>query len=768
MKLLFFLVCRYVACAFLAFHNFLLLHTYNINAINNAYILTCIYSTVTLGDFHQNPNPTQQIKAQQNRRQNSDPFERDPFKIQSYNFRYAERPSHPLANLGNSRAHPSSYQPQQAHKGFETFFYNYDFTPSVHDKENPPTNKFRQFRRRKFLLDHQQQNPTTASMLAQATHSRETSSMLSYPNRYEQLHPITNDTTGCYARIGTEASQTAFATSTAAAVAAAGNPAGGSGRVSISGSGYSERVRGAADHGGRHYQTLGSATRTSSIGTTAGLRSGAREYGSTSAHMSANKYGRSNGNREYLRALATAHISASPTNQSNYSGRERCSRRTSLDNGRRLRAEPLGGCSGHSFGRAHGSAKVDEFRELSGSRASPSKYARQPLQSVHSASPNRVTATVEKTEGACSGCQININIKGLDSTQLGDNVVIKIESDKITPTKMTSKIEQNTAAGNTLNTIYNNTDNVPRNDIAFANLVEIKRNSETNQNLDIKPKMSAHNQTPQAVCNSSSAFFVIDKRLSKFAMTSADERAQRKDMSRSSLHSRVPVTPSTTRAMGFNSSATLVRGSNSSEAINRSASNVSEERMPSMVPWCLGTTIRRGFSQDDNVTTSLHAHASNLLKHSHPPYDATLSDVHKKRRHAVLAAYKPFSLQRKAENFGSGVGGADKASSTAMWMEKRRKSAGAPVASWNADNVQQRRSQHSLRSSKESKSTLNPHSNSQLEVGRSPTMIMRRSHSSIRPGQLAQHAVTDSQSHVTTPLNVNINVFAEKLKLLRV
>ncbi|XP_028894948.2 uncharacterized protein LOC105210280 [Zeugodacus cucurbitae] len=743
----------------------------------------------TLGDYHQYPNPTHQIKAQQNRRQNSDPFERDPFKIQSYNFRYAERPSYPLPNLYNNRVHPS---PSSSNKRFETFFYNYDFTPSVHDKENPPTNKFREFRRRKFLLEQQQQHPAAAAaaaaggaQLAAASNSRE-SSTLPPAHMCQQLHPIANATV--YARVGTSASQTAIASAarTAAATAAVTAPTHAAGRASQSRLGYDRLRSGQLESGGggRHYQTLCSATDTSSIGTAAGLRYG-RDNISTTSHMSGhnNKYGRkatarSTGNREYLRALATAHINES-ANQPNFLGRGRCSSRTSLERGRRPRIESMG--NGHGFTQANssvdssqGNAKTAGFRELSSAGTSPSKYARQPLQTVRSASPNRVTATVEKTEGACSVCQININIKGLDSTQLGDNVVIKIESDKLTPSKTNTKTEH-TPVVSTLNNIYNGTGCTQRNDVAIAKLVEIKRNSEMNHNLDIKPKAAAH-QPRTAMRNTSSSSFVIDKRLSKFALNSTDECGQRsKHKPRSSSHSRIPLTTSTTRALGFTSSNTALRNSNSTEVIQRAPRSISKERMPSMVPWCLDTTLRHGFAQqndDDDAKPLPPVQPMPVVKPSRPSYDTTLNDVRKMRRQAVVAAYKPFCVQhtslgstlraRKSEIFPINTGnkpGSTTISNDAHKLldksQQYRKTAGA-------DSLQHRQSHHSLRGSKMSKSTLRSQSSSQLELKRSPTMIMHRSRSSIRQPN------SDSQSHVTTPLNVNINVFADKLKLLRV
>ncbi|XP_004517705.1 uncharacterized protein LOC101462735 [Ceratitis capitata] len=729
----------------------------------------------TLGDFHQYPNPTQQIKAQQNRRQSSDPFERDPFKIQSYNFRYAERPSYPLPNLYNSRVQPAS---SSSNKRFETFFYNYDFTPSVHDKENPPAHKFREFRRRKFLLDHQhqQQHQTTPFVHVPTVNSRESSSFQqtnttttnnnnsNHMCQQQQLHPIVNATI----RIGTSASQTAITSSAGAAGAARAASRPSSTRIEYERTHADDDGCGVARH---HQATRCSATDTSSVATAAGLRYG-RDNVSISSHMpSLNKSGRktharSTGNREYLRALATAHINES-ANQSNFFGRGHGgSSRTSIERGRRSRFERLG--NGYTLTNGNNIFGRMQSGELSSSGTSPTKYVGQPVQNVHSVSPNRVTATVEKTEGTCSGCQININIKGLDSTQLGDNVVIKIESDKMSPNKTNSKAEQHAPVISTLNNIYSATGSAQhRNDIAIAKLVEIKRNSDMSHNLDNKPKASTHQQ-PQAMRNSSSSSFVIDKRLSKFALNSTDE--PRKHRPRSSSYSRIPITSSTTRAMGFNTSNSAVRSSNSTEGISRVPKSVSKERMPSMVPWCLDTTLRRGFSHDEDDTKPPQP-----MKPTRPSYDSTLNDVRKMRRQAVVAAYKPFSLQRtsvgsslrprKSESFHGGSKQATN-NDTCKPIDKTyfKKSNG----NWNTDSVRHNASHHSLRAVRPSRGTLRSQSSSQLELKHSPTMIMHRSRSSIRP--TAQHP-TDSQSHVsvkTTPLNVNINVFADKLKLLRV
>ncbi|XP_065369915.1 GATA zinc finger domain-containing protein 15 [Calliphora vicina] len=102
----------------------------------------------TLGNFLSNSK----------RRQSNDPFERDPFKIQSYNFRYAERPSFPMPavqqRVNNNRKESDC----------QTYFYNYDFPLANSSFEQRNTalqneerflnlNKFQEHRRRKFLQE---------------------------------------------------------------------------------------------------------------------------------------------------------------------------------------------------------------------------------------------------------------------------------------------------------------------------------------------------------------------------------------------------------------------------------------------------------------------------------------------------------------------------------------------------------------------------------------------------------------------------------------
>ncbi|XP_016957213.1 serine/threonine-protein kinase fray2 isoform X2 [Drosophila biarmipes] len=85
------------------------------------------------------------------RRQAADVFHGDPFKIQSYNFRYADKPFYPAQNYQRPTAPPLVRKPS-----FQTFYYNPRFS---HDPEyipasrRPPTSSFVEHRRRQLLRD---------------------------------------------------------------------------------------------------------------------------------------------------------------------------------------------------------------------------------------------------------------------------------------------------------------------------------------------------------------------------------------------------------------------------------------------------------------------------------------------------------------------------------------------------------------------------------------------------------------------------------------
>ncbi|KAH8300236.1 hypothetical protein KR044_012020 [Drosophila immigrans] len=84
------------------------------------------------------------------RRQSSDVFQNDPFKIQSFNFHYAERPAYPVQHF--QRPSPISAESTP----FKTFFYNAKFHRNA---ESPPTSSFVENRRRQFLHDFSRVSP---------------------------------------------------------------------------------------------------------------------------------------------------------------------------------------------------------------------------------------------------------------------------------------------------------------------------------------------------------------------------------------------------------------------------------------------------------------------------------------------------------------------------------------------------------------------------------------------------------------------------------
>uniref|UniRef100_A0A1A9WIY0 Uncharacterized protein n=1 Tax=Glossina brevipalpis TaxID=37001 RepID=A0A1A9WIY0_9MUSC len=125
----------------------------------------------TLGDFQRHDHPLH-FRTTMKRSKNSDPFERDPFKIQSYNFHYAERPSYPIQSLQQRISTPSTF------KCFDNFFFNYQYP---HGSTRPPTSvlnnhklpsdnynkenqaaaglsKYQESRRRSFIQDQSRTN----------------------------------------------------------------------------------------------------------------------------------------------------------------------------------------------------------------------------------------------------------------------------------------------------------------------------------------------------------------------------------------------------------------------------------------------------------------------------------------------------------------------------------------------------------------------------------------------------------------------------------
>ncbi|KAM8714119.1 hypothetical protein ACLKA7_014294 [Drosophila subpalustris] len=82
------------------------------------------------------------------RRQTSDVFHNDPFKVQSYNFHYAEKPSYPVQHY--QRPPPKLPEPPP----FTTYYYNAKFHRNREPlTASPPTSSFVEARRRQFLQD---------------------------------------------------------------------------------------------------------------------------------------------------------------------------------------------------------------------------------------------------------------------------------------------------------------------------------------------------------------------------------------------------------------------------------------------------------------------------------------------------------------------------------------------------------------------------------------------------------------------------------------
>ncbi|XP_017090758.2 serine/threonine-protein kinase pakA [Drosophila bipectinata] len=87
------------------------------------------------------------------RRHVSDVFHGDPFKIQSYNFRYADKP---VYHVQHYQRPPPSAPPPARKPSFETFYLNPKFNrDSEYTSVNrpPPTSSFSEHRRRRFLQD---------------------------------------------------------------------------------------------------------------------------------------------------------------------------------------------------------------------------------------------------------------------------------------------------------------------------------------------------------------------------------------------------------------------------------------------------------------------------------------------------------------------------------------------------------------------------------------------------------------------------------------
>uniref|UniRef100_A0A1I8PES3 Uncharacterized protein n=1 Tax=Stomoxys calcitrans TaxID=35570 RepID=A0A1I8PES3_STOCA len=114
-------------------------------------------SIFTLGD----PPRTSAVSKLKERKK-SDPFAKDPFKIQSFNFHYAERPQFPMTTMK-----PKTSETDQ--KSCDSFYYNQNFAKSSndvrrsHNLEKPLSNlaKFHQYRRRKYLQNYSAQSQSS-------------------------------------------------------------------------------------------------------------------------------------------------------------------------------------------------------------------------------------------------------------------------------------------------------------------------------------------------------------------------------------------------------------------------------------------------------------------------------------------------------------------------------------------------------------------------------------------------------------------------------
>ncbi|KAH8348376.1 hypothetical protein KR084_006846, partial [Drosophila pseudotakahashii] len=84
--------------------------------------------------------------------QATDVFHGDPFKIQSYNFRYADKPFYPTQNYQR----PPTAVPLVKKPSFQTFYYNPRFSQDpeyIPAKRRPPTSSFGENRRPQLLRD---------------------------------------------------------------------------------------------------------------------------------------------------------------------------------------------------------------------------------------------------------------------------------------------------------------------------------------------------------------------------------------------------------------------------------------------------------------------------------------------------------------------------------------------------------------------------------------------------------------------------------------
>lgn len=108
--------------------------------------------SVTLGDFQFSS------KEYLKRREPADLFEKDPFKIHSYNFRYANKPA-----LSVPPWLPKDKNANKVNSDCQTFFYNYDYpntnvsiqtsSPLANDVRGLNLTKFQEYRRKKLFQE---------------------------------------------------------------------------------------------------------------------------------------------------------------------------------------------------------------------------------------------------------------------------------------------------------------------------------------------------------------------------------------------------------------------------------------------------------------------------------------------------------------------------------------------------------------------------------------------------------------------------------------
>ncbi|XP_060660413.1 LOW QUALITY PROTEIN: putative uncharacterized protein DDB_G0271982 [Drosophila nasuta] len=123
------------------------------------------------------------------RRPSLDVFQNDPFKIQSYNFHYAERPAYPMQHYQRPSPIPSEPTP------FKTYFYNVKFNRNAESKlaaATPPAGSFIETRRRQFLQDFNRVAPPVTREIfpGPKTQERHRHPVASIPPVAANPHPL--------------------------------------------------------------------------------------------------------------------------------------------------------------------------------------------------------------------------------------------------------------------------------------------------------------------------------------------------------------------------------------------------------------------------------------------------------------------------------------------------------------------------------------------------------------------------------------------------